>query len=165
MAHSHSKRNSVRVTECAPAIRSANASKSLSSGRIGEVYQSYCPAAAISPLSIRPTRAPIAPPQLRRWTVGYRHRYVEHRYTYPHAGRRRPEPPPVPFLPLQGRWLHQAGFAIGTCVRVLVTSGRLVLEVDERADAKPSSRETSKSYRGDLRKLRRSQGRIFVQRP
>jgi hypothetical protein len=150
MAHSHSKRNSVRVTDCAPAISSANRSKNLSSGRIGEVSQSYCPAAAISPLPIRPARTPLAPPQLRRWTVGYRHRYVEHRYTHPHAGRRRPEPPPVPFLPLQGRWLHQAGFAIGTSVRVLVTSGRLVLEVevevevDEKADAKPESRKTSK---------------------
>jgi hypothetical protein len=165
MAHSHFKRNSVRVTDCAPAISSANRSKSLSSGRIGKVSQSYCPAAVISPLPIRPARTPLAPPQLRRWTVGYRHRYVEHRYTYPHAGRRRPEPPPVPFLPLQGRWLHQAGFTIGTSVRVLVTSGRLVLEVDERADAKPKSRKTSKSYRSDLRKLPRSQGRICVQWP
>jgi Toxin SymE, type I toxin-antitoxin system len=144
MAHSHSKHNSVRVTDCAPAISSANRSKGLSSGRIGEVSQSYCPAAVISPLPIRPARTPLAPPQLRRWTVGYRHRYVEHRYTYPHAGRRRPEPPPVPFLPLQGRWLCQAGFTIGTSVRVLVTSGRLVLEVDEKTDAKPESCKTSK---------------------
>lgn len=137
MTQSHSKSNSARVTECAPGVSSVNRPKRLS---------------------------PIAPPQLRQWTVGYRHRYVEHRYTYPHAGRRRPEPPPVPFLPLQGHWLHQAGFAIGTSVRVLVTSRRLVLEVDERADAKPESRKTSKSSRGDLPRLSRSQGRILVQR-
>lgn len=37
----------------------------------------------------------------------------------------------MPFLPLRGRWLHRAGFAIGTRVRVLVTPGRLVLEVDD----------------------------------
>ncbi|MDE2450111.1 MAG: SymE family type I addiction module toxin [Gammaproteobacteria bacterium] len=38
----------------------------------------------------------------------------------------------MPFLRLQGRWLHKAGFAIGTPVRILVTPGRLVLEVEER---------------------------------
>lgn len=132
MAHSRSKRNSVRVTDCARANSSANPSKRLSSHHTGDVSQSYCPAAAISPPPISPARTLAAPQQLRRWTVGYRHRYVEHRHTYPHAGRPRPEPPPVPFLPLQGRWLHQAGFAIGTSVRVLVSSGRLVLEVDEK---------------------------------
>jgi hypothetical protein len=36
---------------------------------------------------------------------------------------------PMPFLRLQGRWLDQAGFAIGSEVRVEVTQGRLVLEV------------------------------------
>lgn len=135
MTQSHSKSNSARVTECAPGVSSVNRPKRLS---------------------------PIAPPQLRQWTVGYRHRYVEHRYAYPRGARRRPEPPPVPFLPLQGRWLHRAGFAIGTSVRVLVTSGRLVLEVDERAHAKPESRKTSESSRGDLRKLPKSQGRTFI---
>jgi hypothetical protein len=38
---------------------------------------------------------------------------------------------PMPFLRLQGRWLDQAGFAIGADVRVQVTPGRLVLEVIE----------------------------------
>lgn len=137
MTQSHSKSDSARVTDCAPAISLVNRS--------------------ISP-------SPVGPPQLRHWTVGYRHRYVERRPTYPHGARRRPEPPPVPFLPLQGRWLHRAGFAIGTSVRVLVTSGRLVLEVEERADAKPESRKTSKSSLGDLRKLPKSQGRTFIQR-
>jgi Toxin SymE, type I toxin-antitoxin system len=55
----------------------------------------------------------------------------EHRYPYV---QRRPDAPPVPFLSLQGRRLHQAGFAIGTPVRVLVTLGRLVLEVDAEAE-------------------------------
>jgi hypothetical protein len=36
---------------------------------------------------------------------------------------------PMPFLRLRGRWLDQAGFGIGTNVRVQVSSGRLVLEV------------------------------------
>jgi hypothetical protein len=35
----------------------------------------------------------------------------------------------MPFLRLQGRWLDEAGFAIGSEVRVQVTHGRLVLEV------------------------------------
>ena len=40
----------------------------------------------------------------------------------------RRDPPPMPFLHLQGRWLDQAGFTIGTNVRVLVSPGRLILE-------------------------------------
>lgn len=36
---------------------------------------------------------------------------------------------PMPFLRLQGRWLDQAGFAIGAQVRVEIDHGRLVLEV------------------------------------
>jgi hypothetical protein len=35
----------------------------------------------------------------------------------------------VPSLRLQGRWLDRAGFAVGAAVRVLVTNGRLVVEV------------------------------------
>jgi len=42
-------------------------------------------------------------------------------------------PTPMPFLRLQGRWLDQAGFAIGANVRVEVAAGRLVLEVIEPA--------------------------------
>ena len=84
---------------------------------------------AISPFKGRNARTTVARPELRRWTVGYRHRYVEYRTT-----RQRPVPPPVPFLPLQGRWLNQAGFGIGTAVRVLVMPGRLVLEVEAGAD-------------------------------
>jgi hypothetical protein len=38
---------------------------------------------------------------------------------------------PMPFLRLQGRWLDQAGFAIGANVRVEVTAGRLVVELME----------------------------------
>lgn len=41
---------------------------------------------------------------------------------------------PMPFLRLRGRWLDQAGFAIGAPVRVEVSAGRLVVEViDEPA--------------------------------
>jgi len=40
-------------------------------------------------------------------------------------------PAPMPFVRLQGRWLDQAGFAIGAQVRVQVMPGRLVLEVIE----------------------------------
>lgn len=36
---------------------------------------------------------------------------------------------PMPFLRLRGRWLDQAGFVIGTNVRVEVSTGRLVVEV------------------------------------
>jgi hypothetical protein len=42
----------------------------------------------------------------------------------------------MPFLRLQGRWLDQAGFAIGTDVCVRVERGRLVLEViDPQAES------------------------------
>lgn len=138
MAGSHSKRNSTRVADSACAIPSANPPKDLPNAPIGGVSQSYCPKEAISPVPARNARMPAAVPQLRHWTVGYRHRHPK--YTFPHGARRRPEPPPVPFLPLQGRWLHQAGFTIGASVRVLVTAGRLVLEVDDfRGDTRTQS--------------------------
>ncbi len=35
---------------------------------------------------------------------------------------------PVPFLRLSGRWLESAGFEIGSKVRVVVESDRLVVE-------------------------------------
>lgn len=38
---------------------------------------------------------------------------------------------PMPFLRLQGRWLDQAGFAIGANVQIAVSPGRLVVEVIE----------------------------------
>lgn len=60
----------------------------------------------------------------RRLTVSYTH--PESR-----AVRARDLLAPMPFLRLQGRWLDQAGFAIGANVRVQVSSGRLVLEVIE----------------------------------
>ena len=41
----------------------------------------------------------------------------------------RRDPPPMPFLHLQGRWLDRAGFTIGTNVRVSVSPGRLILEM------------------------------------
>ena len=34
----------------------------------------------------------------------------------------------VPFLPLRGRWLRDAGFEIGRSVKVEVSEGRLVIE-------------------------------------
>lgn len=60
----------------------------------------------------------------RRLTVSYTH--PERRVV-----RVRELLPPMPFLRLRGRWLDQAGFAIGANVRVEVSSGRLVLEVLE----------------------------------
>jgi type I toxin-antitoxin system toxin SymE len=61
----------------------------------------------------------------RRLTVSYQTPNTYHR-----------EPPfrPLPakpFLRLQGRWLDEAGFAIGAQVCVQVMPGRLVLEVIE----------------------------------
>ena len=46
---------------------------------------------------------------------------------------------PKPHLRLTGRWLAQAGFAVGTAVRVQVERGRLVLEVIE-SEGKPRVR-------------------------
>ncbi|MGH8227429.1 MAG: SymE family type I addiction module toxin [Steroidobacteraceae bacterium] len=63
--------------------------------------------------------------------MGYLYPYAKPNYASPTAPRLGPEPTRVPFLRLQGRWLEQAGFAIGTPVRILVTPGRLVLEVDD----------------------------------
>jgi toxic protein SymE len=34
----------------------------------------------------------------------------------------------VPFLPLRGRWLQEAGFEIGRSVKVEVSEGRLTIE-------------------------------------
>lgn len=131
MAASHSKRNSVRVTDSALAISSANRLKDGSNGHIGDVSLSYCPTAAISPFRSRDRTTPVTLPNLRHCTIGYNYPPVKRNYAYDAAPRVGPEPPRVPFLRLQGRWLHQAGFAIGTPLRVLVTPGRLVLEVDE----------------------------------
>jgi hypothetical protein len=56
--------------------------------------------------------------------------------THPGSRARLPRPvlPPMPQLRLQGRWLDQAGFAIGKPVRVAVAPGLISLEVlhDER---------------------------------
>lgn len=123
MAVSHSIPKSVPVTDSAPAISS--------NGHIGEVSLSYCPTAAISPFRARNRTTPVALPKLRHCTVGYNHPHVKRNYAFPTAPRLGPEPRRVPFLRLQGHWLHQAGFAIGAPVRILVTPGRLVLEVDE----------------------------------
>lgn len=35
----------------------------------------------------------------------------------------------IPFIRLQGKWLKEAGFAIGTRVKLTCSGGRLVLEV------------------------------------
>lgn len=54
--------------------------------------------------------------------------------SHPESRTRRPRQlskAPMPFLRLRGRWLDQAGFAIGMNVRVEVGAGRLVLEVIE----------------------------------
>jgi Toxin SymE, type I toxin-antitoxin system len=39
------------------------------------------------------------------------------------------EAAPIPALRLRGRWLAQAGFAIGDRIEVIVTAGELVLKV------------------------------------
>jgi Toxin SymE, type I toxin-antitoxin system len=61
----------------------------------------------------------------RRLTVSYQTPNTYHR-EWPH----RPLPS-KPFLRLHGRWLDEAGFAIGAQVCVQVMPGRLVLEVIE----------------------------------
>lgn len=52
---------------------------------------------------------------------------------------------PMSFVRLQGRWLDQAGFAIGAQVRVQVTPGRLVLEVIEPESAPAAKRELQRA--------------------
>lgn len=64
--------------------------------------------------------------------MNQRHLTVSCHYPERHAsGSRHTPADPMPSLRLQGRWLDQAGFAIGANVRVAVTRGRLVLEVIE----------------------------------
>jgi type I toxin-antitoxin system toxin SymE len=43
----------------------------------------------------------------------------------------KPELAPMPYVRLLGRWLDEAGFAIGRDIRVEVNAGRLVLELIE----------------------------------
>jgi Toxin SymE, type I toxin-antitoxin system len=133
MAVPHSIPKSARVTDSRFAIASAKPSKDISNDHIGALSPSYCPRAAISPLRSRSGSTSVALPKLRHCTMGYLIPHVKPNCAHPTAPRLGSEPSRVPFLRLQGRWLHQAGFAIGTPVRVLVTRGRLVLEVDERA--------------------------------
>jgi hypothetical protein len=61
----------------------------------------------------------------RRLTVSYQ---TPNTYYREHPFRPLPA---KPFLRLQGRWLDEAGFAIGAQVCVQVMPGRLVLEVIE----------------------------------
>lgn len=131
MAAPHSIPRSVRVTDSPPAIASANPSKDVSNDHIGDFSPSYCPTTAISPFRASNRTTSVAPPKLRHCTVGYLHSYMKPNCAYPTAPRLTPEPPRVPFLRLQGRWLDRAGFEIGTPVRILVTPGCLVLEVDD----------------------------------
>jgi Toxin SymE, type I toxin-antitoxin system len=122
---------SVQVTDSAPANSSVNPSKDASIDRIGEVSSSYCPTAALSSFRARTRSTAVVLPKQRHCTMGYRHPYVKPNYAYLTAPRLGPERPRLPFLRLQGRWLQEAGFAIGTPVRILVTPGRLVLEVEK----------------------------------
>jgi Toxin SymE, type I toxin-antitoxin system len=46
----------------------------------------------------------------------------------------KPELAPMPYVRLLGRWLDEAGFAIGRDIRVQVSAGKLVLEVIEAED-------------------------------
>lgn len=58
--------------------------------------------------------------------------------THPESRGRRPSPrtsiAPMPLLRLQGRWLAQAGFSIGSSVRVAVAPGLIALEVIDEND-------------------------------
>jgi len=66
---------------------------------------------------------------------------VSRQYPESRAARSRYLPTaPMPFLRLRGRWLNQAGFAIGANVRVEVSSGRLVVEVIEPERTQPQAR-------------------------
>lgn len=57
---------------------------------------------------------------------------VSRHYRESRASRSRYLPStPMPFLRLQGRWLDEAGFAIGANVQIAVSRGRLVVEVIE----------------------------------
>lgn len=47
----------------------------------------------------------------------------------------KPNLSPLPYVRLRGRWLDEAGFAIGRDIRVEVSAGRLVLEVIESGSA------------------------------
>ena len=62
-----------------------------------------------------------SPSKARRLKVGYS--YTDSRASKSNAPR-----VPMPFLRLCGRWLNDAGFAIGRNVRVEVTDGRLMIE-------------------------------------
>lgn len=135
MAGSHSIPQAVGVTDAAQAVSAAIASKEVHKNPLGGDSRSYCPAAAVSPAGVRNGTMPGSPAKVRHCTMGYIHPYVKPNYAYPTAARRGPEPRRVPFLRLQGRWLHQAQFAIGTPVRVLVKPGRIVLEVDDADSA------------------------------
>jgi len=138
MAVSHSIRKSVRIADSGSATASPNGPKNVTNDRIGDVSLGYCPAAAISPFRTRNRTIPAALPKLRRCTMGYLCPIVKRDWAYPTAPRLGPEPMRVPFLRLQGRWLDQAGFAIGTPVRILVMPGCLVLEVDDRSSSRAS---------------------------
>lgn len=53
----------------------------------------------------------------------------------------RPQLAPIPFLRLRGRWLDQAGFAIGKPVHVRVCAGLLVLEVIDEKESRHDERD------------------------
>lgn len=52
---------------------------------------------------------------------------------------RKPDLAPMPYVRLLGRWLDEAGFAIGSGIRVQVSAGKLVLEVIEPASTESKS--------------------------
>jgi hypothetical protein len=83
-------------------------------------------------------------------------RYLTTSYFQPITERRSParNPPPMPYLRLQGRWLERAGFAVGSHVRVSVASRRLVIEVIEDAPPPPQvSSRPSRLERAILRAM------------
>ena len=61
-----------------------------------------------------------------------RHLTVSRTHIESRARDPRPVLAPVPQLRIQGRWLDEAGFTIGSEVRVSVARGRLALEVIDK---------------------------------
>jgi hypothetical protein len=62
-------------------------------------------------------------------------------YRQPQSKSSEPFPPclePMPYVRLLGRWLDEAGFAIGRDIRVEVSAGKLVLEVIEPEQTTPN---------------------------
>jgi len=72
-------------------------------------------------------RRPVKIPAEKWLTIGKLYYYYTPTKDAPPGTSNRPVT--VPWIQMRGRWLNEAGFAIGTKVRVQVKPGRLVLTV------------------------------------